>query len=222
MPEGTLFVTGSSGLAVEVFYLGYRNKPGQRVFLTSGLGAMGYGLPAMIGAGTAAGGKPFVGMEGDGSLMMNAQELQTIRALNLPVRIFVFNNRGYASIRNTQRNYFEGRYVGTGPEARLSFPDLVALAQVHGIPASRIEDAADLDAKVQAVLAEPGPYLCDVSVVADEVLWPKSSALPQPDGSMLSMPLEDMSPLLSREELRANMLVPLDPASEKITDADRG
>jgi acetolactate synthase-1/2/3 large subunit len=216
IPEDTLIVTGSSGLAVEVFYTGFQNKPGQRVFLTSGLGAMGYGLPAMIGAGIAFGRKPFVGIEGDGSLMMNIQELQTIRALNLPVRLFVFNNQGYASIRNTQRNYFEGRYVGTGPEARLSFPDLVALANVHGIPAARIDDAADLDAQVREVLAQPGPFLCDVNVVANEVLWPKSAALPQPDGSMLSMPLEDMSPLLPREELRANMLVPLDPASEKI------
>src|SRR5262249_23844622 len=116
-PENTLFVTGSSGLAVEVFYTSYFVKPGQRIFLTSGLGAMGYALPALIGGGIANGRKPFIAMEGDGSLMMNLQELSTIVALQLPVRLFVFNNNGYASIRNTQRNYFESRFVGTGPEA---------------------------------------------------------------------------------------------------------
>jgi acetolactate synthase-1/2/3 large subunit len=216
IPENMLVVTGSSGLAIEIFYTAFQNKPGQRVFLTSGLGAMGYGLPAMIGAGMAAGCRPFVGIEGDGSLMLNIQELQTIRELKLPVRMFVFNNRGYASIRNTQRNYFNGRYVGTGPEGRLSLPDLVVLAQANGIDAIRIDDASTLTAMVRQALTHPGPLLCDVQVIADEALWPKSAALPQPDGSIISMPLEDMSPLLSREELRGNMLMPLDPASENV------
>jgi len=219
IPEDTLVVTGSSGLGIEAFYTVFRNKPGQRVFLTSGLGAMGYGLPAMIGAGRANGGKSFVGVESDGSLQMNLQELLTIKALNLPVRIFIIDNQGYASIRNTQRNYFEGRYVGTGPEARLFLPDLVALAGAIGIPAMRVEDAADLRAAVRHTLAQPGPFLCDVRVKTDETLWPKSAAIPQPDGSMISMPLEDMSPLLPRAELRANMLIALDPASEKVGDA---
>lgn len=216
IPEDTLVVTGSSGLAVEIFYTAFQNKPGQRVFLTSGLGAMGYGLPAMIGAAMANGRKPFVGIEGDGSLMMNIQELQTIRQLGLPLRLFVYDNCGYASIRNTQRNYFNGRYVGTGPEARLGLPDLVALAKANGLDAVRVEDACDLRASVRAALAHPGPLLVDVRVIPNETLWPKSAALPQPDGTMLSMPLEDMSPLLSREELRENMLVPLDPASEQV------
>jgi acetolactate synthase-1/2/3 large subunit len=216
IPEDMLVVTGSSGLAIEIFYTAFQNKAGQRIFLTSGLGAMGYGLPAMIGAGAAWGRKPFVGIEGDGSLMLNIQELQTIQTLGLPVRLFVFNNHGYASIRNTQRNYFSGRYVGTGPEGKLGMPDIVALAQAIGIRAMRIDDAADLDAKISEALAQPGPFICDVHVVANEALAPKSAALPQPDGSMISMPLEDMSPLLSREELRENMLVPLDPISENL------
>lgn len=216
IPEDTLIVTGSSGLAIEIFYTAFQNKPGQRVFLTSGLGAMGYGLPAMIGAGVAWGRKPFIGVEGDGSLMLNIQELQTIQTLALPVRIFVFNNRGYASIRNTQRNYFSGRYVGTGPEGKLGMPDLSALARAIGIPAMRIDDAANIDESIAHALAQPGPFICDVHVVADEALAPKSAALPQPDGSIISMPLEDMSPLLPRDELRENMLVPLDPISETV------
>ncbi len=218
IPPDTLIVTGSSGLSIEIFYTAFQNKPGQRIFLTSGLGSMGYGLPAMIGASIAYGHRPFVGIEGDGSMMMNIQELQTIRALQIPVRIFVFDNGGYASIRNTQRNYFESRFVGTHPEAGLGMPDFVKLAEANGIPALRIDDAADLRAQVRYVLAQPGPFLCDVRVQSDEALSPKSAALPQPDGSILSMPLEDMSPLLPRDELRANMLVPLDPASEMVPD----
>ena len=218
IPENTLIVTGSSGLAVEIFHTGFANKPGQRIFLTSGLGAMGYGLPAMVGAGLASNAESFVGIEGDGSLMMNIQELQTIRMLDLPLKLFLFNNRGYASIRNTQRNYFEGRFVGTGPEGRLGLPDFVALAKANGIESMRIEDAAELVSGVREALAQRGPLIVDVQVQNDEALWPKSAALPQPDGTIRSMPLEDMSPLLSREEFRANMIVPLDPASEDLPE----
>lgn len=218
IPEDTLIVSGSSGLAVEIFHTGFANKPGQRIFLTSGLGAMGYGLPAMFGAGLASNAKSLVGVEGDGSLMMNIQELQTIRMLDLPLKLFLFNNRGYASIRNTQRNYFEGRFVGTGPEGRLGLPDFVALTKANGIESMRIEDAADLVSGVREALARRGPLIIDVQVQRDEALWPKSAALPQPDGTIRSMPLEDMSPLLSREEFRANMIVPLDPASEDLPE----
>lgn len=218
LPADSLIVTGSSGLAVEFFYTGFRNKPGQRVFLTSGLGAMGYGLPAMIGAYMASDRRPFVGIESDGSLMMNLQEMQTIATLRLPLRLFVVNNGGYASIRNTQRNYFEGRYVGSGPQGKLDIPDLVGLARTFGWDAFAVEDAADLKAGIRRALDSAGPLLVDVRVVQDEALFPKSAALPQPDGSMLSMPLEDMSPLLPRDEFRANMIVPLDPASERVPE----
>ena len=216
IPEDTLVVTGSSGFGVEAFYTVFQNKPGQRVFLTSGLGSMGYGVPAMIGAGIANGRKPFVGVEGDGSLQMNLQELATLRAQNLPVRLFIINNGGYASIRNTQRTYFDGRYVGTGSEAGLFLPDTVAVAQAMGIPASRVGDAADLRAAVRRTLATDGPVILEVQVENAETLWPKVTAMPQTNGSMLSMPLEDMAPLLPRDELRAQMLVPLAPESEAV------
>ena len=168
--------------------------------------------------GIANGRQPFVGIESDGSLQMNLQELATLRGQNLPVRLFIINNNGYASIRNTQRNYFQGRYVGTGPEGGLFLPDIVAVAQSMGISASRVSDAADLREAVRRTLAQTGPVILDVQVQNDETLWPKSAALPQPDGSMLSMPLEDMSPLLPRAELREQMLVPLAPESEKVVD----
>ena len=218
LPEGATIVTGSSGLAVEFFYTGFQTKVGQRVFLTSGLGAMGYGLPAMIGAYMASNGKPFFGIESDGSLMMNLQEMQTIATLRLPLRLVVFNNGGYASIRNTQRNYFEGRYVGSGPASKLEIPDFHALAKTFGWDAFRLDTVEDLRAGILRARDHAGPLLVDVHVMQDEALFPKSAALPQADGSMRSMPLEDMSPLLPRDEFRANMLVPLDPASEAVPE----
>lgn len=215
-PENALIMTGGSGLAVESFWMTFEAKEGQRMCTTSGLGSMGYGLPAMIGACIARGRVPTIGVEGDGSLMMNLQELATLRGLNLPIRMFIINNNGYASIRNTQRNYFDGRYVGTGPEAGLFMPDFVALAQSLGLAAMRITDAADLEAGISHTLAQPGPFICDIHVTQNETLWPKAIAVPQADGTLLSMPLEDMTPLLPREELRAQMIVGLTEESEKV------
>lgn len=212
IPGDTLISTGSSGLAVEAFYTVFRNKPGQRVFLTSGLGAMGYGLPAAIGACFANGCKPMVAIESDGSLQLNIQELATLRAFNLPICLIILNNSGYASIRNTMRNYFDGRYVGTGPEAGLWLPDLEEVARTYRIPFLRISDATGL-ASLPDLLTAPRPLLVDLRLVSDEALAPKVAALPQPDGSMISMPMEDMSPLLSLEALKAEMLVPLSDAS---------
>ena len=213
---GTLISTGSSGLAIEVFYTVFRNKEAQRVFLTSGLGAMGYGLPAAIGACLANARQPMVAVESDGSLQLNIQELATLRALDLPIRLVVMNNGGYASIRNTQRNYFDGRFVGTGPEAGLMLPDLARVAACYGLPYFLIDDAKSLDESLRRSLAGPGPALIDVRLVHDEALAPKVSAMPQRDGSLTSMPLEDMVPLLSIEQLRSEMLVPLSPMSEII------
>lgn len=215
IPENTLVSTGSSGLAVEAFYTVFRNRPGQRVFLTSGLGAMGYGLPAAIGACFANDRKPMVAVESDGSLQLNIQELATLRAFDLPICLVIMNNNGYASIRNTQRNYFKGRYVGTGPEAGLYLPDLEKVAATYDLPFLRISDASVLHQGLQAAFSRPGPLLVDIHLINDEVLAPKVSAMPQPDGSMLSMPLEDMSPLLPLETLRTEMIGGLSELSLK-------
>jgi acetolactate synthase-1/2/3 large subunit len=211
--ENCLVVTGSSGLAVEVFYTAFRNKKGQRMFLTSGLGSMGYGLPAAIGACLGAGGQRTVCVESDGSLMLNLQELATLKHMNLPIVLIVMDNNGYASIRNTQRNYFEGRYVGSGIDSGLLIPDFMELAKALGIECERVTDVREL---TPSLLSSGCPRIIDVILEENEVLAPKVSALPQVDGSILSMPLEDMSPLLSRDILRQEMLIPLHPLSEKI------
>ena len=211
IPENQLVITGSSGLAVEVFYTVYRNKIGQRMFLTSGLGSMGYGIAAAIGACIGAGRIPTVCVESDGSLMLNLQELATLKALNLPITIVVMNNGGYASIRNTQRNYFEERYLGTGPASGLNIPDFVEVAKAMGLLAEDITSAEQLAGS----FGRSGPRLLNVHLKSDEVLSPKVAAMPQPDGSIISMPLEDMSPLLSIDQLKKEMLLGIDPNSEK-------
>ncbi|MQY51561.1 thiamine pyrophosphate-binding protein [Rhodocyclus tenuis] len=214
IPADTVVSTGSSGLAIEVFYTIFRNKPGQRVFLTSGLGSMGYGLPAAIGACLANGSAPMVAIESDGSLQLNLQEFATLAASRLPISLIVLNNGGYASIRNTQRNYFASRFIGTGPEAGLQLPDPEKIAATYDLPFVRLSDARDL-AQLSQILATPGPRLIDIQLAPNETLAPKVAALSQADGSMLSMPLEDMSPLLPLEQLTAEMLIPLLPASRQ-------
>lgn len=212
-PPDTLVSTGSSGLGVEAFYTVFRNKPGQRVFLTSGLGAMGYGLPAAIGACLAGGRRPMIAVESDGSLQLNLQELATLKAQNLPICLVIMNNGGYCSIRNTQRNYFQERYLGTGPEAGLWLPDLERIAAVYDMPYLQITDASELTSGIAAALQLPRPCLIDVRLLENETLAPKAAAIPQADGSIISMPLEDMSPLLSLEQLRQEMTEPLHSAS---------
>jgi len=217
LPEKAVIATGSSGLAVESFYTSFRNKKNQRIFLTSGLGAMGYGIPALIGAAAATKAKVF-GIESDGSLMMNIQELASLKSLGVAVKIIIMNNDGYASIRNTQNNYFEARSIATDKKSKLFIPDIDGLAQAFGFKVMKIQSILELNKKLAIFTKSSGSVICEVVLKRDDVLWPKSAAIPQEDGSMLSMPLEDMSPLLSRKELEEQMIVPLDPISKSIKD----
>ena len=209
IPANTLIATGSSGLAVEAFYSTFRSKPGQRVFLTSGLGSMGYGLSAAIGSCLGNNKQHTVALESDGSLMLNLQELATLNGLNLPITLIVMDNQGYASIRNTQRNYFESRYIATGPNSGLHMPDLGDVAEAMGVQCLRIDKADQLKAGLSQAMQSKCLMVCIVRLESDESLWPKASAIPQKDGSMLSMPLEDMTPLLSMNVLINEMMIPI-------------
>lgn len=203
-------VSGSSGAAIEIFLLAYRVRSGQRVFLTSALGAMGYGLPAAIGACLGGGGRRTICAEGDGSLQLNSQELATLARLQLPVKLFVLNNDGYSSIRTSQMRYF-GTTVGCDPESGLVFPDTVRLAGAYGLPTATIRNQDNLAAELRAVLETPGPVVCDVKLPRDEIRAPSLASARRADGSMVSRPLEDLWPFLDRDELRQNMLIPLLP-----------
>ena len=215
MKGGELIVTGSSGLGIEAFYTIFQVKKGQRVFLTSGLGAMGYGLPAAIGACIANNRRPTYLVESDGSLQLNIQELATIKGLNLPICIIILDNSGYASIRNTQKNYFKGRYVAIDNHSNLYFPDLEKVCQGYGYTVKVIQTPVELKNNIKDIILSPAPHIVIVKTSKDEPLRPKCSTIPQKDGSMISMPLEDMSPLLPFEELKANLTGDVDINSYK-------
>ena len=207
--EGDLVVPGSSGAAIDTFWIAFRNKPGQRVFSTGGLGAMGFGIPAALGACVAGGGRRTITVDGDGGFQLNIQELATVAHLGLPIKFFVLNNQGYGSIRSMQRNHFNGRLVACDSSCRLGLPDTLRVAAAYGLSTLRITSQEKLREQVRGVLEQPGPVVCEVMMDPDQVVGPRVSSVVRPDGSMASRPLEDMWPFLDREELEANMLVPV-------------
>ena len=208
MNDGDILVPGSSGACSEITMQAFQVKPGMRIFNSEGLGPMGFGIPAAIGACVAAGLRRVVTIEGDGGFHMNSQELETIRRLNLPIKLFVLNNNGYGSIRATQRNYFNGRLVASDPSSGLTLPDISRIAAAYGLPAERVSDHSGLRQAMRRVLQSDGPAVCEVMISADQFTAPKVSSMQRADGSMASMPLEDLAPFLDREEFHSNMLIP--------------
>ena len=206
LDEGDVIVT-ANGAASVVAFQALRMKPGMRMLANSGTASMGYDVPAAIGACVATGRQRVICLAGDGSMQMNLQELQTIVGNRLPVKIFVFDNDGYVSIRQTQDNLFGGNHVGEGPDSGVTIPDMVRIAEAYGIPAVRVSEHADLEAAIRTTLDTPGPALCDVVMPAQQVFAPKVAAERRADGTIVSKPLEDMTPLLPREEFAQNMLV---------------
>ena len=197
---------GNAGNASELFLTAFRAKVGQRIFHNKGTGAMGFSQPAAIGACLASGGKPTICVDGDGGFQMNIQELETVRRLGLPIKFFIMNNGGYASIRASQQNYF-GRLTGADSTSGMTLPDVVQVGCAYGLPSFRIAEPCDLRAGILKVLATPGPVICDVQVIPDELRAPRVASMQRPDGSMVSKPLEDMAPFLSRDEFLSNMIV---------------
>ena len=207
LQEGDLIVPTSAGVGVELFFLAFRAKEGQRIFHNRGTGAMGLALPAAIAACIASGGRRTLCLDGDGSFQVNIQELETLRRLALPVKLLVMNNRGYASIRASQKRYF-GRLSGADSTSGLSFPDILAVSAAYGVATERISNHRDLSEKIGDILSYPGPVVCEVLSIPDEVRAPAISSSQRTDGSMVSTPMEDLWPFLDREEFLSNMIVP--------------
>jgi acetolactate synthase I/II/III large subunit len=179
-------------------------KKGQRLISNSGSASMGYDLPASIGAAVASGARTIC-LAGEGSLQMNVQELQTIVGYNLPVKIFVLNNGGYLSIRQTQTGFFQGRKIGESPASGVTFPDMARVGAAYGIPSFTIEKIADLEI-VQRELESFGPTLFNVRLDPAQEFEPRLRSRILPDGKILTPNLEDMYPFLPPEELESNML----------------
>ena len=198
-------VVTSNGTACVAFFQTAHIKKNQRAFSNSGCASMGYGLPAAIGACLASN-KPVVCLEGDGSIMMNLQELQTVKTNSLPLKIFILKNGEYNSIIQTQRNFFNGRLTGCNAQSGVEVPDFVQVAQSFGLSAMHVSKNRDLEKTIRRVLATRDPMVCEVDCTADYIFSPKLSARKLPDGTMVSPSLEDMFPFLPREEYKKNLL----------------
>jgi acetolactate synthase I/II/III large subunit len=206
-PEDVL-APGSSGACSDVFLQCFRMKEGQRVVNSPSLGAMGTGLPGSIGTCLASGGRRTVCVNGDGGFQLNIQELETIHRLNLPIKFFILCNGTYASIMATQRNYFASRMVGSDPSSHMTLPDIRKVAEAYGIANHEIRDHANIREEVQAVLDRPGPVVCAVHVSSDQPTAPRATSSVRPDGTIVSLPMEDMAPRLPREVFLSEMIIP--------------
>ena len=183
-------------------------RRGMRLFHNSGCASMGYELPAAIGASEALPDKKrIICIAGDGSIMMNLQELQTIAGRGLPLKIFVLNNSGYHSIRQTQGNFFPDNIVGCGTDSGLSFPDFGKVAAAFGMGYHRCCKHDELDEVIQETLNLKGPVICEIMLDLAQAFAPKLSSRKLDDGRMVTASLEDMAPFLSREEMQSNTIL---------------
>ena len=210
LPENSLTAV-SNGACCVVGHQAYVIKKGSRFANNSAVASMGYGLPAAIGTCIAGGRAETICLEGDGSIMMNLQELQTIITHKLPIKIFLINNSGYHSIRITQSNLFsEHCKVGIGEESGdLSFPAFRKIADAFGFPYYEAHSNASMKETVDKVLALDGPVFCEIYTDTEQRWEPKSSTKRLEDGTLVSPPLEDLAPFLPREELKEIMFIPL-------------
>lgn len=210
LPENSLTAV-SNGACCVVGNQTYVIQRGSRMANNSAVASMGYGLPAAMGMCIAGGRRTTICLEGDGSIMMNLQELQTVLTNNLPIKIFLINNQGYQSIRLTQTNLFgDHTKVGIGEESGdLSFPQYEKIAKAFGYPYYSAHDNETMKNVVKQVLQIEGPVFCEIFTDTEQVWEPKSSTKKTGDGTLVSPPLEDLAPFLPREELKQQMFIPL-------------
>ena len=208
LPENEIVVTANATACITAFQT-LAIKSGQRLFSNSGSASMGYDLPAAIGACIGSGRHRVVCLAGDGSIQLNIQELATIRSYQLPVKIFLLNNGGYHSIRQTQGNFFGKPYIGIDATTGLFFPDAKKIADSYEIAYHRSETHADMETAITDTLRDDRPTICEVMLTSEQPFAPKMSSKRLADGRMVSRPLEDLAPFLPREELIKNMLIEL-------------
>lgn len=181
--------------------------PGQRLMTSTGLGEMGFGLPAAIGASFALNHGEVICLNCDGGMMLNLQELQTIAHHQLPIKIFVFNNDGYLMIKHTQNALFKAGYVGTDKASGVSCPDFTRIGAAFELPTFQINNWEECDSVLEKVQAAKGPLICEVFMHSEQLFCPKLSLVVREDGSLVSPPLEDLSPLLPREVIERVMTI---------------
>ena len=205
--ENDIFISDAGGTFYSISQGIQLTKSGQRYIPSGAMATMGFSLPAAIGASVATDGKRVLAITGDGSFQQNIQELQTLIEYNLPVKLFVLNNDGYESIRVSQKNYFNNRFIGESSQSGVSFPDTLKIASAYGIKAVRVSDYDKLEKVIDEVLNYDGPVICDVIAPRDQEIIPTVASKVNEDGTMSSRPLEDMYPFLDRDEYKNNLFV---------------
>ncbi len=205
MKGNEILVPGSSGSCAEITMQTIKVKKGIRILNNPGLGSMGFGLPAGIGACIASG-RNTLSIVGDGGLQHNIQELETMKRLKIPLKLFVFNNNGYGSIKMMQNRHFKGRSVACNPESGLTLPSLAKLAKAYGLKYRRINKMLNLRREIIEVLKSKGPVICELFVNPVQETIPRISSRLLPDGKIISMPMEELYPFLDKAEVSVNML----------------
>ena len=205
MTGNDIYQFTSSGTGADIAMYTFRIKKGQRAFLTKGLASMGFDLSACIGSCLASGGRRTVCITGDGGFLMNVQELATLKYQNLPVKLFILCNDGYGMIYNSQAGNFK-RLTGCTKESGLGMPDIKSIVEGFGIKCFEIADESKLGETIDSVLSYDGPCVCNVKVYIGQKILPRQTNYMKEDGQMASRPLEDMSPLLERDEFEENMI----------------
>lgn len=206
MKAEDVYCGGRAGTCVDAIIQAFKVKKNQSVFVTKGLSSMGNGLPAAIGAAYATD-KKIVLVNGDGGFAMNIQELEVIRRDNLPIKMFILDNQGYSTVRNTQTNVFDGHFVGCNAQSGLTIGNIKGVAEAYGIKTFVLQRMDDMKQTISEVLNFDGPALCMVWVDPAQPIVPRQANYKTPEGQMASRPLEDMRPLLEREELENIMAV---------------
>ena len=206
MSKDDVYVGGRAGTCVDAAIQAFNVKKGQEVYVTKGLSSMGNGLPAAIG-GAYATGKRVVCVNGDGGFVMNIQELEVVRRDNLPIKIFILDNNGYSTIRSTQSNVFNNHFVGCSPESGLTIGNIKSIAEAYGIKTFTLDSHEDMDTRVKEALDFDGPCVVIVKTDPFQPIEPRQASFKNAQGQMESRPLEDMRPLLDREELSEIMSV---------------
>lgn len=199
-------VVTDMGFAFQNTHQAFRVKAGQRVMTNCGFAPMGWGLPAAVGACFARGERRTICIAGEGGLMLNIQELATVMHHRLPIKLFILNNGGYLTIKQTQELGFENRIMGATKESGLSFPDMLKIAEAHEIPAIRLHSQKGLREQVRQVLDQPGPFICEIMMAHDQEQIPKAINRRLSDGTLRQTTLEDLYPFLDPKEVEENMI----------------
>jgi acetolactate synthase-1/2/3 large subunit len=207
LDTGDLIIPGSSGTAIDIFWLVFEVKQNQRLISTGGLGAMGFGIPASIGSCIASENKRTISVDGDGGFQLNVQELAIVANRALPIKYFILNNQGYGSIRNMQRSHFGGNLVASDATSGLFLPDLIKVASAYGLATFQITNHEGMRDIIRQVIHSDGPVLCNVMIKPEQKVMPRVASEICKDGSIKSKPLEDLWPFLDRSEFLSNMII---------------